>query len=150
MAHSYTNLLVHIVFGTKHREPLLGDDVLPHVLHFLCGGIKELGGIPLEWNGMPDHVHVLAKIRHDRNLSDLMRDVKSRSSGWIHSAFPLLTSFAWQSGDGAFSVGLSQLTAVRNYIRNQKEHHRTMSFEREFIGMLDDAKIEYDPRYLWE
>jgi REP element-mobilizing transposase RayT len=99
---------------------------------------------------MPDHVHILAKVRPDRTISDLLRDTKARSSGWIHHTFPQLSNFAWQSGYGAFTVGASQAPAVRNYIRNQHAHHRTVPFESEFISMLDAAEIEYDLRYLWE
>jgi len=150
VSHSHMNLLVHIVFGTKIREPWLDGKVLPDVLHFLAGGIQELGGIPLEWNGMPDHVHILAKLRPDLAVSDLLRDIKARSSGWIHRSYPALASFSWQVGYGAFSVGASQVEAVRAYIRNQREHHRMITFEQEFIGLLDTAGIEYDLRYLWE
>ena len=83
-------------------------------------------------------------------LVNLLRDIKARSSGWIHHKFPQLSTFAWQSGYGAFTVGASQTPAVRNYIRNQQAHHQTVPFESEFIDMLNAAEIEYDLRYLWE
>jgi len=150
VAHSYANLLVHIVFGTKNREPLLTDAIRPDVLHFLAGGVREMKATPLEINGRPDHVHILAKIRPDGALSDLLRDIKARSSGWIHRTWPDLQAFAWQSGYGAFSVDPLNVEMIRNYIRNQEEHHREASFESEYIGLLDKAGIEYDLRYLWE
>ncbi|HEV3145981.1 MAG TPA: IS200/IS605 family transposase [Gemmataceae bacterium] len=150
MAHSYTNLLVHIVFGTKNREPRLQKPILERVLPFIASGIKDHGGIPLELNGVADHVHILAKVRQDRALSDLLRDIKACSSGWIHKNIPELQSFAWQAGYGAFSIGQSQIEAVRRYIQNQEEHHRTQTFQEEYIGFLELAGIEYDLRYLWD
>src|SRR4029077_18663998 len=100
-------------------------------------GIQDQKGIALEINGVADHIHILAKVRPDRCISDILRDVKARSSGWIHREFPHLGAFAWQTGYGAFSVGGSQTTAVRNYIRNQQAHHEAESFETEFIKMLE-------------
>jgi putative transposase len=150
MAHSYTNLLVHVVFGTKGREPWLGEAVLPQVLHFLGGGVYEQGGIPLEINGIADHVHILARVRQDRALSDVLREIKARSSGWIHNQFPDLPRFAWQKGYGAFSVSHSQVEVVRAYIRNQEEHHRNKPFAVEFVQLLRAHEIEFDERYLWE
>ncbi len=150
MPQSYTNILVHIVFGTKHREPLLEKRILPSVLDFLAGGVKEQHGITLAINGVVDHVHILAKVRQDRAVSDLVRDIKARSSGWIHRTYPELSSFAWQKGYGAFSVSQSQLEVVRQYIANQEEHHKTKPFAEEFIQFLVANEIEFDERYLWD
>jgi REP element-mobilizing transposase RayT len=150
MAHSFTNLLVHLVFETKGREPWLGASVLPQVLRFLAGGVSELGGIPLEINGIADHVHILAKVRQDRALADVLREIKARSSGWIHNHFPDLRHFAWQKGYGAFSVSHSQLGVVRAYIRNQEEHYRNKLFAVEFVQLLRAPEIEFDERCLWE
>ena len=150
MPHSYTNLVCHVVFGTKGREPWLQNEIRPAVLHFLGGGIKENGGIVLEINGMPDHVHILAKLRPDRTISDLLRDIKARSSGWIHSTYPDLVGFAWQSGYGAFSVSRSQVNVVRSYIQRQEEHHRDKPFAEEFVRLLIAHDVEFDERYLWD
>jgi len=150
MPQSYTNILVHIVFSTKERQPWLDESVRHQLFQFLGGGIKYHGGIPLEINGTIDHVHILAKIRQDIALSDLVRDIKARSSGWIKEVFPALSMFAWQKGYGAFSVSLSEAPKVRHYILNQEEHHRTASFGDEFVRLLQAHEIEYDERYLLE
>jgi REP element-mobilizing transposase RayT len=150
MAQSYTNILVHIIFGTKHREPLLEKRILPSVLDFLAGGVKEQQGITLAINGVVDHVHILAKVRQDRTISDLLRDIKARSSGWIHRTYPELSSFAWQNGFGAFSVSQSQIEVVRQYIANQEEHHKTKPFAEEFVQFLVANEIEFNERYLWD
>src|SRR5262249_13692175 len=124
--------------------------ILPELFKVLGADIRELQGIPLEINGVADHVHILAKVRQDRALSDLLRDIKAHSSGWIHRKFPELSAFAWQNGYGAFIVSHSQVAVVRRYIQNQEEHHKTKPFAEEFIQFLIANEIEFDERYLWD
>ncbi len=82
-------------------------------------------------------------------MSDVLRDLKANTSGWLHKTFPALQQFAWQNGYGAFTVSTSQATAVRRYIANQKAHHQQQSFEEEFVQLLKLHDVEYDERYLW-
>jgi REP element-mobilizing transposase RayT len=98
MAHSYTELLYHVIFSTKRREPFLVPSVLPRLCEYLGGGVRGEGGTALIVNGMPDHIHILARLRQDAALSDVLRAIKANSSGWIHETFPELHGFAWQSG----------------------------------------------------
>ena len=98
---------------------------------------------------MDDHVHILPKIRQDHALSDIVRDIKARSSGWIHRTLPHLAIFGWQNGYGAFSVSHSEFPSVREYIQNQEQHHRSVPFRDEFTQLLRIHDIEYDERYLW-
>ncbi|HYU35149.1 MAG TPA: transposase, partial [Thermoanaerobaculia bacterium] len=107
-------------------------------------------GIPLEIGGMPDHVHVLARIRPDRSVAEMTRTMKSASSKWVHQTFPASASFAWQAGYAAFSVSESQAGAVRRYIRNQAAHHARLSFKEELISLLRKNRVEFDERYLWD
>lgn len=100
--------------------------------------------------GMPDHVHLLVRWRPDESISDLLREVKSRSSGWIHDTFPEFGSFAWQDGYSAFSVSASQVEAVERYIANQHIHHGGMTYQEEVVALLRKHGIEYDERYLWD
>ena len=100
-------------------------------------------------NGMADHVHVLTRLRQDLALSDMIRDFKSGSSGWMHDVFPEVEDFNWQRGYGAFTVSTSQVDKVRDYIMNQAFHHETRTFEEEFIAILRINGIEFDPKYLF-
>ena len=150
MGHSYTNLLYHIVFSTERREPWLDADMSPRLYDYLGGAIRSEGGISLAMNGCPDHLHVLAKLRQDKAVSDVLRSIKANSSGWIHREFDTLRSFAWQSGYGAFTVSQSQVEKVKLYIANQQQHHQRVSFKEEFIALLEAHGIEYDERYLWD
>ena len=148
MSDSYTNLLYHIVFSTKDRRPLITPEYEVRLYDYLGGTIRKLGGISLELNGTEDHVHVLAKLRPDCALSDVLRDLKANATGWMHDVFPTLKNFSWQRGYGAFTVSQSHVEAVRRYIARQKEHHRKISFRDEFIQFLQENGIEYDKRYL--
>jgi REP element-mobilizing transposase RayT len=148
MSDSYTNLLYHIVFSTKDRRPLITPDHEVRLYDYLGGTIRTLGGISLELNGTQDHVHLLAKLRPDCALSDVLRDLKANATGWMHDVFPALKNFSWQRGYGAFTVSQSNVQAVRQYIARQKEHHQKISFRDEFIKFLRENGIEYHERFI--
>jgi putative transposase len=149
MPQSFTNLIYHIVFATKNRQPLISDDVKSRLYDYIGGTIRKQGGIALAINGMDDHVHVLAKLRPDKAVSDVLRDLKANSSGWMKDVFPELKDFSWQNGYGAFTVSTSQIEKVKEYIANQEEHHRKVgSFRDEFIKLLNANEIEFDEKYL--
>ena len=148
MSDSYTNLLYHIIFSTKDREPLITADYQSRLYDYIGGTIRGVGGISLELNGTEDHIHLLAKLRPDTALSDVLRDLKANASGWMHDVFPVLKDFSWQRGYGAFTVSQSNVEEVRGYIARQKEHHQRTSFRDEFIHFLKTNGLEYDERYL--
>jgi REP element-mobilizing transposase RayT len=150
VGHSFTNLLYHIVFSTKGRHPWLSAEVRPRLFAYLGGLIREEGGIALGINGMPEHVHLLAKLRQDRAVSDVVRAVKANSSGWVHRTFEDLVAFAWQTGYGAFSVSQSQVQRVQEYIANQEEHHRNRRYEDEFRSLLRAHGVEFTEEELWD
>ena len=148
MAETFTNLIYHIVFSTKNRQPLITDAHQSRIYEYIGGTIRALGGISLAINGTEDHVHLLAKLRPDKALSDVLRDLKANASGWMHNVFPDMKDFSWQRGYGAFTVSQSNIEKVQDYIARQKEHHQITSFRDEFIGYLNANGIEYDERYL--
>jgi REP element-mobilizing transposase RayT len=147
---SYTNLLYHIVFSTKNREPSLNPEMRPRLLEYLGGAVRGEGGIALAINGTADHLHILARLRQDKAVSAVIGAIKANSSGWIHRTFPGLANFAWQTGYGAFTVSASQEGKVCHYIENQEEHHRLRTFQEEFRAFLKAHDIEYDERYVWD
>ncbi len=81
MSQSFTNLLYHIIFSTKDRRPLITPDYQPRLYDYIGGILRETGGISLGINGVEDHVHVLAKLRPDKALSDVLRELKASASG---------------------------------------------------------------------
>ena len=149
MPHTYTNLNVHLVFSTKNREPLIKPEVRPDLYSYMGGIIRNHSGVPIQINGMSDHVHVLTKLHPDTAVSTILRELKANASGWMHKLFPDIADFAWQKGYGAFSVSASQIDTVRDYIVHQESHHEKRSFRDEFIVLLRKNGIEFDERYLW-
>jgi len=103
----------------------------------------------LEIGGMEDHVHLLLSIPSTLSIANAMQLIKGGSSKWVHDTFPEHANFEWQEGYGAFTVGISQVPDTRPYIINQREHHRTKTFQEEYIAFLEKHGIEYDPRYVW-
>jgi putative transposase len=116
---------------------------------YIGGIIRGLGGILQCVDGVADHVHILVKLRPDRSVSDVLRELKANSSGWMHDLFPDAADFSWENGYGAFTVSESQIQRVADYIAHQKEHHRKESFEDEFVTMLKKNGIEVERKYLW-
>jgi REP element-mobilizing transposase RayT len=90
----------------------------------------------------------LAKLRPDKAVSDVLRDLKANASGWMHDVFPALRYFSWRQGYGAFTVSVSQVEKVMEYIANQELHHAEHSFRDEFVALLIAKQIEFEEKYL--
>ena len=150
MPQSFAALYCHIIFSTKHREPLISRELQPRLFAYVGGGLRDEGNALLAAGGMPDHVHLLASLSRQTSVAEVVRLVKANSSGWVHQTFPDLRGFAWQNGYGAFSVSASALPAVKRYLAGQEEHHRRRTFQEEFVEFLKRHEIEYDERHLWE
>jgi REP element-mobilizing transposase RayT len=150
MAHTFTHLLVHIIFSTKDRQPCIDPHTGPRLFAYMGGILKELGSTPVLINGPADHVHALTTLPPTRTLSDVMRLLKTNSSRWVHEEFPHLKHFAWQTGYGAFGVSKSNADDVERYIASQQEHHRHVTFQEEFEAFLKRHGVAYNPRYVWE
>jgi REP element-mobilizing transposase RayT len=144
---SHTNLLYHIVFATKERAPMITNALRPELHAYLGGIVRKLGGTALEINGVADHAHLLATIPPTISVSHFLSKLKSGSSNWAKT--PTRGRFQWQQRYGGFTVSESQVERVRRYIRNQEEHHLTISFEEEYKDLLRLHGISFDENYLW-
>ena len=150
MGHTYSQVLLHIVFSTKDRKPFI-DDSIASRLHEYMGGIvnRDIGSTIL-FGGVEDHIPGLINVKPAISIADAMRQLKAVSSGWVHKTFPDKQAFAWQVGYAAFSLSRSNVDAVCRYIRNQKEHHRKMTFQEELIELLERHGVQYDSRYVFD
>jgi len=144
---AYTNLLFHVVFGTKDRFTFINRDIRPQFHRYMGGVVKGLGGTLLEIGGIEDHVHLLVILKPTLCLSDFLRDLKSNSSTWAKQNG--IRKFAWQRRYGAFTVSESQQNIVRKYIQNQEKHHKKFDFKTEFETMLTSNAIPID-NYVWQ
>jgi putative transposase len=149
MAQTLVNLMAHIVFSTKNRDPLITPEIEPELFAYIGGILKNHESRLLHAGGTVDHVHLLMSQSKNVSLSSLMKDVKKDSSSWIKTKGRGFKNFHWQDGYGGFSVGKSEVPALKQYITTQKAHHRKRTFQEEFLQLLDEYGIDYDERYLW-
>ena len=150
MPQSLSKLYVHLVFSTKNRDRLLAADDSPDLHAYIGGTLKGMGCVPVEINTEPDHAHILFLIGRTNALSDIVGGVKKSATDWLRAKSPRYKGFHWQAGYGGFSVGQSAVEEVREYIRNQHEHHRVKTFQEEYRSFLKKYEIEYDERYVWD
>ena len=146
MAHSYCNNLVHVVFSTKERKPLIPAERQEKLWSYFVG-IGRNHDLPLlAAGGTENHAHLLFALDAMIPLAKAVQTFKANSSRWMgeHGI-----DFSWQEGYGAFSVSASQAPRVKDYIRNQAKHHRRRSFEEEFVELLKRSGIPYDPKFVF-
>lgn len=150
MSQSLSRVLVHLIFSTKNRAPLLPATPYTALHAFAQGIFKTQKCRLIEMNNVADHVHILFEMHRTEALSDVVMHVKKGTSKWLKSQSRDLEWFEWQEGYGAFSIGRSQLNQVIRYIRKQQSHHERVSFQREFMKFLASYEVEYDDRYVWD
>jgi REP element-mobilizing transposase RayT len=150
MAGTYTKLVYHLVFSTKQRIPLIGDRVRDELHRYLGAIVNGEGGTLLAVGGMPDHIHLLARLTPTKTISEMLRRVKGNSSRWLNDGRMGLRKFGWQDGYAAFSVSQSQIARVRQYIETQPEHHRATDYRKELLTLLRRHGVEFDERHLWD
>ncbi|GIQ58777.1 transposase [Flavobacterium collinsii] len=132
MSQSFTKLWVHAIWATKNRQELIDFSIQKTLYDFIWQELTELGCPVRIINGMPDHVHVLFLQNPQKTVSDIVKQIKGSSSHFMNRGEFILEKFAWQTGFAAFSVSESQLDAVYNYIKNQKQHHLKKNGQDEF------------------
>jgi REP element-mobilizing transposase RayT len=150
MPQSLSFLLVHVVFSTKDRAPVLGDSIRPALHAYLATVSRNADCECYRVGGVADHVHLAMRQSRTITMAKLIEELKTSSSKWLKTQSPELASFAWQHGYGAFSVRPTDLEALRHYIDSQKEHHRKRTFQEEYRAFLAKYGIEYDERYVWD
>jgi len=148
MPQSYAGLYYHLVFRTKDRNTLIPTEIFSLLGEYIGGILKNEQGKLLAYGGMPDHVHMLVSLGREHTIADVMKKVKASSSKWIHDKDPMYRAFAWQAGYGAFTVSPSVVPKVKEYIANQKEHHKRRTFREELIEFLKNYGVEYDQKWI--
>lgn len=150
MPQFLSKLYVHLVFSTKGRRALLRDDLRERLHEYMGGALNGMDSPPIEINSVADHTHLLFLMSRTKSISQIVGELKEDSCKWLKRTFDGLTSFYWQGGYADFSVSQSNVDSVREYIRNQQEHHRKISFQEELRALLAKHQIEYDERYVWD
>jgi len=150
MANTYTQIYIHIVFAVQARQNLLRREYKDELQKYMTGIISGQGQKLIAINNMPDHFHILIGQRPNVALSDLVRNIKAGSSGFINDRRWVAGRFSWQEGFGAFSYSHSQLNTVIRYVQNQQAHHRRKSFNEEYIELLKRFNVPHDQRYIFK
>lgn len=148
MPQSLSKNYIHLTFSTKYRKDSMRKEDLPTIFSYISGILEHVGCQPVIVGGITNHIHVLCVLNKNVALSKMVEEVKRSSSKWMKSKGSYYEWFSWQEGYGAFSVSQSKVEVVTNYILNQEEHHKKMSFEDELKLFLKEYKVEYNEEYL--
>ena len=144
---SFTQSVYHIVFSTKWRKPIITNDKEREVYKILYNLMNSYGCHTYRIGGMPDHIHILVDISSKLSLSSFMKQLKQESS-FIISQNRLFPNWdGWEEGYAAFSYSAKEIPVVVNYITNQKEHHKKISFIDEYKNWLIEMGVSPDVPY---
>jgi putative transposase len=145
---SLANVLIHLIFSTKNREPVTPHDLTPTLHGYIVGILDNLRCPSIQTGGTRDHVHVLFSQSRTLAIAKVVEEVKKSSSKWMKGQG--VSSFTWQAGYAVFSVSESQKAAVVRYIQRQEAHHRHVGFQEEIREFLIRHGVSYDERYIWD
>jgi len=148
MRQSLSKLYVHLIFSTKHREPLLIPSVRGALHAYMANVLKNQDCPALKVGSTRDHAHLLFGLSKNLTLAEVVEKVKTSSSKWLKTQERALHAFHWQNDYGGFSVSPGEVESVAAYIEGQEEHHRVVSFQEEYRKFLEDYGVEYDERYV--
>ena len=150
MANTYSQIFIQVVFTVKRREKLIPRGHKEELFKYITGIVKNHGQLLLQINGVEDHIHILLGIKPSICLSDLVRDIKANSSRFINENGWCPKRFSWQEGFGAFSYSSREVERVSKYIANQEQHHAKKDFQGEYIQLLDDFGVDYNPDFAFD
>ncbi|HET6324901.1 MAG TPA: IS200/IS605 family transposase [Planctomycetaceae bacterium] len=151
MPQSLSNVLVHVIYSTKNREPFLRDVRLRRDLEaYLAGSLQSIDCSAIALRVVADHLHVLCRLSRTVTIAKLIETMKTESSKWIKRHSRGTPAFRWQAGYAVFSVSASNAGRVKRYIENQDEHHRAKTFQDELRAFFRRHQIEFDERYVWD
>lgn len=139
---SHTRILLHVIWATKHRNPSISKELKPILLnHIKDNSVKK--GIFIEaMNCVEDHIHLLISLSADQAISEVVMLIKGESSFWVNRQKLTAIKFEWQDDYFAVSVSESIAEKVKNYIANQEEHHKKMTFIEEYNQFINAYKFE--------
>jgi putative transposase len=147
MAHTESNVVLHFLFSTKNRLPIITSEIRADLFAYLGGIVRGISATALIVNGTADHIHMLIRIRPAQSPAEIVRVVKANSSRWVREKNR--RRFAWQTGYGVFSVSESNVAEVSRYIAGQEQRHKKLTFQEEYVAFLKRNNVAYDERYIW-
>lgn len=141
---SYVNLLVHAIWSTKDRKPLMNLEQKDTICQHIREKAVEKSIFIHQINGYTEHLHALISMSAEQSLATIMNLIKGESSYWANRNLRFREKFGWQDKYAGFSVGQSEFDRVYNYIKNQEEHHRHKTFEEEYQELMKEYALDED------
>ncbi|MCF7805606.1 MAG: IS200/IS605 family transposase [Candidatus Marinimicrobia bacterium] len=138
----YIHFWLHLIWATKNRQPLISKELKPKLLnHIRENAIQK--SIHLDFiNGVEDHVHALVSLLASQTIADVVQSLKGESSRWVNKNKLTKIRFGWQTDYMALSVSESHVDRIREYIKSQVDHHRTVTFAEEYQQFLEHYNFE--------
>jgi len=149
MPLSLSYSLLHIIFSTKGREPMIPEELLPKLHAYMATVSRSLECECYQVGGISDHVHLAIRIHRTVTISHLVKKLKTTSTHWMKREHQV-NNFSWQRGYGAFSLSPKDLPTLRRHILNQATHHRKRDYQEELLEFLHKYGLDYDEQYLWD
>ena len=150
MPQSLSRILIHLVFSTKNRVPVLSRTIREELHPYMAGTLSNIDCPSIQVGGVADHVHLFFALSRTSTIAKVVETIKTSSSKWIKTKGPEFADFHWQSGYGAFSVGQTETGLVSNYIANQEERHKKQTFQEEYRMFLEKYGVKFDEQYVWD
>lgn len=136
----FINVYIHLVWSTKYRNPYLDTFEKRNLMwnHIRDNANKK--GIHLDFiNGYTDHCHCLVSMGNQQSIQNIVQLLKGESSFWANKITLTENKFSWQEEYWAASVDPRKLDVVRNYIKNQEEHHKKLTFGEEYDRLIKEV-----------
>ena len=149
MANTYYQIYLQTVFAVKHRQALINKEWSNELYSTIGTLINDTKCKTIIVNGVEDHVHCMIGLKPGISVSDLMKNIKAKSSKYINDKSLTKKRFEWQEGYGVFSYSHSHVYKVYDYIKNQEIHHQKTTFLEEYIYLLKMFNIDYNNEYIF-
>ncbi|MDR3198328.1 MAG: IS200/IS605 family transposase [Planctomycetaceae bacterium] len=143
---SYVQLLYHIIIRTKANHTVIPLEYSEELYRYIGGMIKNKNGLLYRINGMEDHLHIFTSIHPAIAVSDFMRELKAETSKMMKRTRGFENFTAWSEGYAALTYGLKDKEMIISYIKNQREHHKTVSFREEYDKFIREMGYTPDER----
>jgi putative transposase len=145
---TYKQIFYQIIFGTKSRETTISESHCEELYKYIWGVIKNHNCALYRINGIEDHIHIFSDLHPSISLADYIKDIKVASSLWMKASSFFPDFKGWQDGYAAFTYSIKEKNTIIDYVKNQKEHHKTESFYDEYRRLLVENGVQFDEKYL--
>lgn len=144
---SYRQHLYHLVFRTKNGIPTIRQVQVNELYAYIAGIVKNKNSHLYRVNGVENHLHILTDMHPSIAPADFMRDIKASTSLWMKNSMLFPSFIGWEEGYGSFTCSYKDINSLIEYIKNQQEHHKKMTFEEEYRLILKESGITPDERF---